>query len=117
MKEDWPKKSGQMPTFLSRQKVKPSALFVGNLCQFVKAIFEKALYAKIFCQIGGYQEMCHKNKYVELKESSPSKQKIVFKVSTQMDSVIKTSYMVANLIPKKKNQSKNKLCADNEIIK
>ena len=48
-----------------------------------------------------YNRLCFKDKITELKENLSSQQKFFQKVTTQADSIVKASYVVAYLIAKK----------------
>ena len=51
-------------------------------------------------KFNAYEGLCHKDKIAELKKSVSSQQKLFQKVTTQVDSIVKASYLVAYSIAK-----------------
>lgn len=87
------------------------------ICREIVAVFKEYNLRRHYMQkhaakFEAFQGMIRKDKVAELRKSLSSQQKFFKKATTQADSIVKASYVVANLIAKK-----SKPFTDGEFIK
>ncbi|XP_043931709.1 general transcription factor II-I repeat domain-containing protein 2-like isoform X2 [Protopterus annectens] len=85
-------------------------------CREVVPVFKdynlKRHYIQMHPKLSEFQGVCHKQKILDVKKNIRFQQQLFRKSATQPDSLVKASYVVANLIAKK-----SKPFADGEFIK